>query len=155
MRTGKATHPDPSWGRRSGLKADRQVRLGWTGSGLVFDGGPVGGPQIVIDGDSATGPSPMDLALMGVAACMAIDVRVILEKGRVPFDSLDVTAEGERRESPPRHYTGLRLVFSVTGVPPGERPKVERALELSHEKYCSVLFSLRQDISVEVVLEGG
>jgi len=97
----------------------------------------------------------MDLTLVGVAACMAIDVRVILEKGRVPFDSLDVTAEGERRESPPRHYTGLRLVFRVTGVPPGERPKVERALELSREKYCSVLFSLRQDIPVEVVLEGG
>lgn len=137
------------------MKADKQARLGWTGSGLVFDGGPVGGPQIVIDGDSATGPSPMDLVLMGVAACMAIDVRVILEKGRVPFDSLDVTAEGERRESPPRHYSALRFVFSVTGVPPDGRAKVERALELSREKYCSVLFSMRQDIPVEVVLEGG
>ena len=137
------------------MKTDKQVRLGWTGSGLVFDGGPVGGPQIVVDGDSATGPSPMDLVLMGVAACMAIDVRVILERGRVPFDSLDVTAEGERRESSPRHYTNLRLVFSVTGVPPGSRPKVERALALSREKYCSVLFSLRQDIPVEIVLEGG
>ncbi len=137
------------------MNADKTIRLSWTGSGLVFDGGPADGPQMVVDGDSATGPSPMELVLMAVAACMAIDVRVILDKGRVPFDSLDVTAEGERRESPPRHYSGLRLVFSVTGVPPASRPKVERAIELSREKYCSVLFSLRRDIPVEIVIEGG
>ena len=137
------------------MNADKTIRLSWTGSGLVFDGGPADGPQMVVDGDSATGPSPMELVLMAVAACMAIDVRVILDKGRVPFDSLHVTAEGERRESPPRHYSGLRLVFSVTGVPPASRPKVERAIELSREKYCSVLFSLRRDIPVEIVIEGG
>lgn len=137
------------------MNPDKEIRLAWTGSGLVFDGGATGGPQMIVDGDSATGPSPMDLVLTGVAACMAIDVKVILEKGRVPFDSLDVRAEGERRGSPPRHYSGLRLVFSVTGVPPENRAKVERALELSREKYCSVLFSLRQDIPVDIVLEGG
>lgn len=137
------------------MNPDKEIRLVWTGSGLVFDGGAADGPQMVVDGDSATGPSPMDLVLTGVAACMAIDVKVILEKGRVPFDSLDVTAEGERRGAPPRHYSGLRLVFNVTGVPPESRAKVARALELSREKYCSVLFSLRQDIPVEIVLEGG
>ena len=75
---------------------------------------------MIVDGDSATGPSPMDLVLTGVAACMAIDVKVILEKGRVPFDSLDVRAEGERRGSPPRHYSGLRLVFNVDRRAAGE-----------------------------------
>ena len=137
------------------MKADKEVRLSWTGSGLVFDGGSAGGPQLIVDGDSATGPSPMDLVLTAVAACMAIDVKVILEKGRVPFDALDVTARGERRERPPRHYTALQLVFSVTGVPPGKRSRVERAVELSREKYCSVLFSLRQDLELETVIEGG
>lgn len=145
----------PSERGRPTVKTDKEVRLVWTGSGLVFDGGPVGGPQVMVDGDSATGPSPMDQVLTGVAACMAIDVKVILDKGRVPFDALEVTAQGERRGDPPRHYSGLRLVFNVTGVPPASRPKVERALELSREKYCSVLFSLRQDIPVEIVLEGG
>ena len=134
---------------------DKEIRLGWTGSGLVFDGGAVDGPQIVVDGDRATGPSPMDLVLMGTAACMAIDIKVILDKGRVPFDSLDVRAEGKRMETPPRHYSALRLVFSVTGVPPASRSKVERAIELSREKYCSVLFSLREDLDVETVIEGG
>ncbi len=137
------------------MKADKEVRLSWTGSGLVFDGGPAGGPQLVVDGDSATGPSPMDLVLVGVAACMAIDVKVILEKGRVPFDALDVTARGERRDRPPRHYSALQLVFNVKGVPPGSRTKVARAIELSREKYCSVLFSLRQDLELETVIEGG
>lgn len=137
------------------MKADKEVRLSWTGSGLVFDGGPAGGPQLVVDGDSATGPSPMDLVLAAVAACMAIDVKVILEKGRVHFDALDVTVRGERRDRPPRHYSALQLVFNVTGVPPGNRSKVARAIELSREKYCSVLHSLRQDLELETVIEGG
>ncbi len=137
------------------MSADKQVRLSWTGSGLVFDGGPVDGPQMIVDGDSATGPSPMDLVLLAVAACMAIDVRVVLKKGRVHFDSLDVEAGGGRRATPPQHYESLRLVFRVTGVARANWPKVERAIELSREKYCSVLFSVRQDIPVEIVLEGG
>lgn len=137
------------------MNADKQVRLAWTGSGLVFDGGPVDGPQIVVDGDSATGPSPMELVLLAVAACMAIDVRVILQKGRIHFDSLDVEAGGDRRATPPQHYESLRLVFRVTGAARANWPKVERAIELSREKYCSVFFSLRQDIPVEIVLEGG
>ncbi len=137
------------------MNPDKRVALAWTGSGLAFDGGPVGGPQVVIDGDAATGPSPMDLVLMGVAGCMAIDVRVILERGRVPLASLEVTAEGERRESPPRRYKCLRLVFNVTGVPPASWPKVQRAVKLSQEKYCSVLFSLRRDVPVEVIVQGG
>jgi len=136
------------------LRVDKQVRLSWTGTGLVFDGGPVGGPQLVVDGDSATGPSPMDLTLMGLAACMAIDVRVILEKGRIPLESLDMTAEGTRADDVPRRYTAIRLTYRVTGVPPGDKEKVERAIELSREKYCSVLHSMRPDLPVEIVLEG-
>ncbi len=136
------------------MKADKEIRLSWTGSGLVFDGGPAGGPQLVLDGDSATGPSPMDLVLAAAAGCMAIDVRAILEKGRVHLDALDVEAQGERAEEPPRCYTALRFVVRVAGVPPTQRSKVERAIQLSREKYCSVLFSLRRDIPVEIVLEG-
>lgn len=139
---------------RPDAKFDKEVRLSWTGSGTTFDGGPVGGPQLVVDGDAAVGPSPMDLVLMAVAGCMAIDVRAILEKGRVPLDALDVEAQGERADEPPRCYTALRLVVRVAGVAPDDRSKVERAIELSRQKYCSVLFSLRRDVPVEIVLEG-
>lgn len=136
------------------MKVDKHVQLSWTGTGLVFDGGPVGGPQIVVDGDSATGPSPMDLALMGLAACMAIDVRSILEKSRVPLDSLDITAEGTRADEPPRRYTDIRLTYRVSGVPASARAKLERAIELSREKYCSVLHSFRADLSLQILIEG-
>lgn len=139
---------------RADAHFDKEVRLSWTGSGTTFDGGPVGGPQLVVDGDAAVGPSPMDLVLMAVAGCMAIDVRAILEKGRVPLDALDVEAQGERADEPPRCYTALRLVVRVAGVAPDDRSKVERAIELSRQKYCSVLFSLRRDVPVEIVLEG-
>lgn len=139
---------------RPDAKFDKEVRLSWTGSGTTFDGGPVGGPQLVVDGDAAVGPSPMDLVLMAVAGCMAIDVRAILEKGRVPLDALDVEAQGARADEPPRCYTALRLVVRVAGVAPDDRSKVERAIELSRQKYCSVLFSLRRDVPVEIVLEG-
>lgn len=139
---------------RADAQFDKEVRLSWTGSGTTFDGGPVGGPQLVVDGDAAVGPSPMDLVLMAVAGCMAIDVRAILEKGRVPLDALDVEAQGARADEPPRCYTALRLVVRVAGVAPDDRSKVERAIELSRQKYCSVLFSLRRDVPVEIVLEG-
>jgi len=136
------------------MRVDKQARISWTGSGLVFDGGAVDGPQIVVDGDSATGPSPMDLVLMGVAACMAIDVRVILEKSRVPLEALDVMAEGTRAEEPPRRYTALRLTYRVAGVDPADRDKVQRAIDLSRDRYCSALHSLRDDLPLEIHLEG-
>lgn len=136
------------------MRVDKSVQLSWTGAGLVFDGGPIGGPQVVVDGDAATGPTPMDLTLMGVAACMAIDVRMILEKGRVPLEGLDITAEGSRADDPPRRFTALRLIYRVAGVPPSDREKVARAIELSREKYCSVLHTMREDLPVEIVIEG-
>ncbi len=136
------------------MKVDREINLSWSGAGHVFEGGAVDGPQIVVDGDRATGPSPMDLLLIGVAGCMAIDVRLFLEKGRVPLERLDVRAQGWQRDRSPRHYTRVRLTFQVAGVPPDGRARVERAIRLSREKYCSVLFSLRSDLELETAVEG-
>lgn len=136
------------------MRVDKEARISWTGSGMVFDGGPVGGPQMVVDGDAATGPSPMDLLLLGLAACMAIDVRMILEKSRVPLDGLDVHAEGTRAETPPRRYTAVRLTYRVSGVDPSHRDKLDRAIELSRERYCSVLHSFREELPLEILVEG-
>lgn len=136
------------------MRVDKHLKLTWTGTGEMFDGGPVGGPQIVVDGDGATGPSPMDLTLLGLSACMAIDVRSILEKSRVPLEGLEVTAEATRADEPPRRYTRVRLTYRVSGVPASARAKLERAVELSREKYCSVLHSLRTDLPLEILIEG-
>ena len=87
----------------------------------------------------------MALALM---ACMSIDVLHILTRGRHPVDSLKATFHGERASEPPKRFTRIRLEFELTGKMEAEH--VERAIDLSREKYCSVWNSLRQDIELLV-----
>jgi putative redox protein len=85
---------------------------------------------------------------------MSIDVLMVLQKGRVRVNSLETRAEAERAPEPPKHFTRVRLTFSLDGPTPEERSKVDRAIELSREKYCSVLHSLRPDLEFETVVEG-
>jgi putative redox protein len=107
--------------------------------------GATSGPSaIVIDGDGAAGPSPMQLAAFGLAGCMAIDVVSILQKGRHPLSGLRASFSGERADTPPRRYTRITLHFHISGAVPADA--IERAIALSHEKYCSVWYSFSQDI---------
>ena len=101
---------------------------------------------IVVDGDSAAGPSPVQLLAIGLAGCMGIDVVDIIRKGHHPLSAFRVTISGERAEEPPRRLLAVDLRFHVHGaVPPAV---VERAIGLSRDKYCSVWHSLRQDIAL-------
>lgn len=95
----------------------------------------------------------MDAVLLGVMACMASDVRMILEKGRVPLTSLEIDAVADRAEDPPRYFTRILMTFALSGPGEENRKKVERALDLSRDKYCSVLHSLRPDLDVEIRIE--
>lgn len=133
--------------------ASKSAVLRWTGEDLRFDAGGFGGPAMFIDDTGASGPSPMDALLMGVAGCMAIDVLMIARKSRVEIDSLEVEAEGDRAESDPRRFTRVRLAFRVDGPAEADDPRLQRAIELSRDKYCSVLHSLREDIEFDVRLE--
>jgi putative redox protein len=114
-----------------------------------------GGAVTSIDGDGRAGPSPTQMLLESIGACSAIDVVDILRKGRQPLEGLTVEMGGERREEPPRRYTRLRLRFRVRGDV--DRTKVERAVALSLDKYCSVFHSLdpelRETARVEIVVE--
>jgi putative redox protein len=92
----------------------------------------------------------MQAVLLGFAGCMAADVIEILGKMRVPLVGLSVKVEGERAPEPPRRFTAIRLVYEVEGVPPEGEDKLARAIELSKEKYCSVLHSLRPDIAFQI-----
>lgn len=125
------------------------IRLVWTGEGLVFRGGRAkeGSPEIVVDGDGATGPSPMITLLLALAACTGSDVVHILKKMRVGLDVCDVDVTGVRREEEPRRYVAIRLVFRLAGDGL-DQTKGERAVSLSMEKYCSVVHSLATDIQV-------
>jgi putative redox protein len=117
--------------------------LEWTG-GLAFKANS-GSTSITLDSDSNAGPSPMQLLAEGLAGCMAIDVLMILQKGRHDLKALSVEFSGERAPEPPRRFTSINLAFRLTGNIPAAA--VERAIALSREKYCSVWHSLRQDIS--------
>lgn len=82
------------------------------------------------------GPSPMELVLIGTGGCSVYDVVSILEKGRQPVDDVLVELDADRAETEPKVFTRIHMHFIVTGrgVDPA---RVERAIALSVEKYCS------------------
>ncbi|MGB1780455.1 MAG: OsmC family protein [Longimicrobiales bacterium] len=128
----------------------RQARLRWTGKGMAFRGGPDGGAEIGVDGDGVEGPAPMHLLLMSVGACMAIDVLMILEKGRVPVNDLEIETIGVRADDHPRRYESIELVYRISGPAEDDEVKIDRAIELSKDKYCSVLHTLDPTIDLAI-----
>jgi putative redox protein len=128
--------------------ADISVQLKWSGDGLLFDGGAVNGPQVRLDGNSVTGPSPMTALLLALGGCMAADIVDISVKSRTAISALDVTVEGDRATEMPRRFTRIAMRFIAHGVAAGDEPKLQRALDLSREKYCSVLHTLRPDLDI-------
>jgi putative redox protein len=82
---------------------------------------------------------------------MGIDLVQILAKGRHSLQALQARLVGNRRGEEPKHFTEVTLHFTVTGDVPPEA--VERAIALSHEKYCSVWHSLRRDIDFRTTYE--
>jgi putative redox protein len=131
----------------------RSVRLRWTGQDLVFRGGADGGPEVVVDGGSKAGASPMQLLLLSVAGCMAIDVKVILDKSRVPLDSMEVEVVGERAETEPQRFFAIQLIYRLSGPLEEHEVKLQRAIDLSRDKYCSVLHTLDPGIDFDISIE--
>ncbi|HEX6587645.1 MAG TPA: OsmC family protein [Longimicrobiales bacterium] len=132
--------------------ADIDVAARWTGTGLDFVASGRAGRELLIDGDTQAAVSPVETLAIALATCMAADIIDITGKMRLQVGSLDVKASGMRNPEPPRRYLSLRVEFAVGGVSDEDAPKLERALELSREKYCSVLHTLRQDVDVEFAL---
>jgi putative redox protein len=110
-----------------------------------------GSVSFTVDSDGVAGPSPVQALAAALAGCMAIDVVHILTKGRLPLRALRARLEGERAAEEPRRLLAARLHFLLEGAIPED--KIERAIALSREKYCSVWHSLRQDIAFETSFE--
>src|SRR6188472_1317394 len=128
----------------------KRITLEWQ-EDLRFRGGEPNGPSILIDGDNVEGPGPMLTLLLAAAACTGSDVVVVLKKMRVSFSTLRIEVSAVRRETEPRRYVSLHLDYSLTGT--GIDPaKVRRAIDLSLEKYCSVIHSLASDIAITYAL---
>lgn len=88
--------------------------------------------------------SPMQILAHAVMGCMGMDVAYVLEKGRHQLAAMTVTFSGERADTHPRRYTAVSLHFDMTTT--AAPAVVERAIELSRAKYCSVWHSLRSDL---------
>jgi len=125
---------------------DATVRLQWTGEGLVFTGGGMGGPEATFDGNGRSGPSPVLTLLLALAGCTGSDVIAIATKMRVPIASLEITMEGDRAAEHPRRYVAIRATYHVSGVAEEDHDRIRRAVQLSEQKYCSVYHTLRTDL---------
>jgi putative redox protein len=125
------------------------AELIWS-EGLQF-GATSGRTAIVVDGDSTAGPSPVQLLVIGLAGCMAMDVLDIVRKGRHSLSAFRVTVSGGRAPENPRRLIAVALHFHVHGAVPAN--VVERAIALSRDKYCSVWHSLRQDIELTTAFD--
>jgi len=130
-------------------KPPMTVSLTWEGS-LEFTG-RAGKHEIDMDGATASAASPMQHLAVALAGCMAIDLVHILTRGRHALTSLGATFTGERAASEPRRFTAIKLHFTI--ATPAAPAVVERAIQLSREKYCSVWGSLSQDIELAVTFE--
>lgn len=102
------------------------------------------------------GVRPMQMLLMGLGGCSAIDIVMILKKQRQQVDDFSIHIEGERElEKDATLWQQVKIVFTLTGTI--DKEKAERACELSMNKYCSVAETLKKsgtEISWEVVLKG-
>ena len=114
------------WGGPQGM-----LFVAKTGTGHIaaMDGAPEGGGHYLA-------PRPMELLLAGTGGCTAYDVVLILKRGRHAITGCSVKLQAERADVDPKVFTKIHFVFTVSGdnLP---RAAVERAIALSHEKYCS------------------
>jgi putative redox protein len=131
----------------------KRVALSWQ-EGLRFAGGEPGREPVIIDGDNLAAPGPMTTVLLAAAACTGSDVVSILTKMRVGFTGLSIEVAGVRREQEPRRYVSIHLDYRVSGQEL-DPAKIRRAIDLSLEKYCSVIHSLAPDIAITYALSLG
>jgi putative redox protein len=123
-----------------------EVSLSWNRD-LQFTGGKPDGPSISIDGDGAAAPSPMQQLLLAAAGCSGADVVGILAKMQVELTEFRIDVAGTRREEWPRRFLTLHFEYRIAGSGVDEA-KARRAIDLSHDKYCSVIHSLAPDMQI-------
>lgn len=134
-----------------GMKPATTLELLWEHD-LVFHGTSAEA-SIVLDSAGKAGPSPVQALAFAVAGCMGMDVVHILRKGRLDLRGLKISLSAERAQEDPHRITAVAIDFTVTGSVP--KDQIQRAIDLSHEKYCSVWHSMRQDIAFTTTISVG
>jgi putative redox protein len=128
-----------------------KARIKWV-EDRTFVGESGTGHSIVLgtshgDSERTPGPSAMELVLIGLGGCTAYDVVSILEKGREAVEDVTVELDADRAEEPPKVFTRIHMHFVVKGRGLASA-KVERAIQLSAEKYCSASAMLAKTAAI-------
>lgn len=118
------------------------AKVKWDGD-VRFQGTTGSGYDVMLDGELQQGPRPMELILLGLGGCTSYDVVGILKKTRQDVVDCVAEIEAERADSVPSVFTKIHVKFVVTGRGLNEK-KVERAVKLSAEQYCSASIMLEK-----------
>lgn len=133
------------------------VKVDWL-SDLAFEV-QVDGHKMYIDslpehGGKNTGPPPKKMMMVALAGCTAMDVASILKKMRENVEEFSVEVEGELTEEHPKKYTGMKVIYRIKGNDIS-RKNVEKAINLSHTRYCGVTANYEKAFPIdhEVIIE--
>jgi uncharacterized OsmC-like protein len=110
------------------------------------------GYEVEYDPSYEEGCSPTETLLLSVGGCLAIDVVMFLRKMKCEITKFKMKLEGTRNLTPPQYYKSIDIKIEIAGDNITPR-KLDRAISLSQEKYCSVYHSLRSDLEVNVTYE--
>lgn len=134
-----------------------EAKVTWTRE-MQFVAESGSGHAVVLDttadsGGRGTGPSPMELVLLGLAGCTGMDIVFILKhRMKKPLTGVQVQVSGTRAEEVPKVYTAIDITYRITGRGLEEKDAV-RAMQLSAEKYCSVEAMLRKTAAIRARYE--
>ena len=118
-----------------------KAKLEWKEK-MQFVGQAGDSPNVILDNpDGKTGPTPMEMVLMGIAGCTAMDVISIMRKKRADVTGFQVNISGERADDHPKRYTKFLVEYVLEGKGLSSKD-VERSIELSVTKYCSAIGSM-------------
>lgn len=123
------------------------------GSGMAASAA-IGNHKVIMDttaehGGTDTGVSPKRLMLASLAGCTGIDIVGILIKMKVPYSNLSIDTEGTLSETSPKTYTHVKVTYKIKLEKESDRPKMEKAVALSEDKYCGVMAMFRSFAKLE------
>jgi putative redox protein len=132
------------------VKVDLQENLKFNAQGESGHNMPMDASESAGGDDSA--PKPLEMMLAGLGGCTGIDVVLILRKMKAEIEDFNIDIEAERAEEHPKRYEKIHLNYYIKGKNLDER-KVEKAIDLSENKYCSASASLNAEITSSYEIE--
>ena len=135
-------------GYKAKVDTTTRATLTWSRE-LIFAGRTPQGYELDFDADAQWGCKPTESLLLSLGGCMAIDILSILRKMRLEVTACRIELTGERNPVPPQYFRSVEMVFHLTGKNLDPR-RIDRAIALSRQTYCSVYNSLRPDLELSV-----